>query len=384
MLSEKYIVECADKIVALYNRFVDASIIEIAKSIKTFYTFDEINRKANLLVTSGKLKKEIVKKVAMLNKMAQKEVKEILEDAGKTTLDYDDKIYMANGLDAIPFTQSPLLKQILEAQIAVTEGELYNLTKSTADEVQRQFIFAVDTAEMQVQSGFATYNEAIKNAVIDIVNNGGGTIVEYPTGHKSSLDVAVRRCVLTGVSKSASALQWQRAVEMGAQYVDTSAHAGARPTHEKWQGKRFSIYGDARFPPFTQPVAEYGLKPVKDQLEEYNCRHSWYPVMNADEPYAITKKYLEELNNKKVTSDGKEYTYYEAEQRLRYMERTIRSYKRRVKALENARIAGEENPELEEAIHKNNVKIYQWRKKIRQFVSDTNVVRRRSNEQIYY
>ena len=368
----------------MYNKFVDASIVEMAKSIKKYYTFDEINRKANLLVISGTLKSKIIKHIAVLNKMSAEEVEKILEDAGKTTLASDDAIYMKSGFEVVPFTESPVLKQILEAQIVETSGELFNMTKTTADAVQQKFISAVDVAEMQVQTGFTDYNTAIKNAIIDIVDSGANTFVEYPTGHKSALDVAVRRCVLTGVSKSASALQWQRAVDMKAPYVDTSAHAGARPTHAEWQGKRFNLNGDGRFPSFVEPLAEFGNKPVKDQLEEYNCRHSWFPVMSADAPYAITEKYLKELNEKKVTSGGKEYTYYEAEQRLRQMERNIRKYKRRVQALKEARIEGQENPQLEEAIKHNNIKIREWQRHIRTFVNDTGVDRRRANEQIYY
>lgn len=384
MLSEEYIVECSDNIVRMYNKFVDASIVEMAKSIKKYYTFDEINRKANLLVISGTLKSKIIKHIAVLNKMSAEEVKKILEDAGKTTLASDDAIYMKSGFDVVPFTESPVLKQILETQIVETSGELFNLTKTTADAVQQKFISAVDVAEMQVQTGFTDYNTAIKNAIIDIVDSGANTAVEYPSGFKSALDVAVRRCVLTGVSKSASALQWQRAIDMKAPYVDISAHAGARPTHAEWQGKRFNLNGDGRFPSFVEPLAQFGNKPVKDQLEEYNCRHSWYPVMSADAPYAITKKYLKELNEKKVTSGGKEYTYYEAEQRLRQMERNIRKYKRRVQALKEARVEGQENPQLEEAIKRNNIKIREWQKHIRTFVNDTGVDRRRANEQIYY
>ena len=365
MLSEEYFVKCTDDIVALYNAFVDASIIEIAKSIRTYYTFDEINRKANLLIMSGTLKEKIIKKVAILNKMSQKKVREILEDAGKETLKYDDGIYMKEGFDIIPMTKSPVLMQILETQILNTDGELKNLTKSTASAVQTAFINAVDTAEMQVQTGFADYNTAIKNAVFNIVENGGGTIVEYPTGHKSQLDVAVRRCVLTGVSKSANKLQMERAKEMQAPYADTSAHAGARPSHAEWQGKRFSINNDGKFPPFA---------PILEQLDEYNCRHSWYPVFSADEPYSITKKQLDEINEKTVESGGKKYTYYEAEQRLRQMERTIRKYKRRAVALEEN---GQDN-----SFEKSKIRF--WQKNIRQFVDDTGLDRRRANEQIYY
>lgn len=45
----------------------------------------------------------------------------------------------------------------------------------------------------------------------------------------------------TGISQCAAEVSLARAKEMGVEYVLTSAHMGARPTHEPWQGKVFSV-----------------------------------------------------------------------------------------------------------------------------------------------
>ena len=366
MLSEDYIVTCSDKITNMYNSFVDYTIQQIARELKSYYDIDEINRKANILINSGHLKSQIIKKIAKLNKMTQSEVSKILEKAGEKTISYDDTIYKEEGFEPIPFTASTEFRNILDSEILKTNGELKNLTGTMADAVQQEFVEAVNNAELQVQTGLYDYNTAISNAIKTVVENGGGTKVTYRHDkYQNQLDVAVRRCVLTGVSRTANELQLQRAKEMKAPYADTSAHEGARPTHQLWQGRRFSIFNDGKFPPF---------QPVLEQLNDYNCRHSWYPVMRADAPMSRTKEELDKINNKTVKSDGKVYTYYEAEQRLRQMERTVRKYKRRKMALDECNL---------DSSHES-LKITQWHSKIKNFCKDTGVRRRPENEKIFY
>lgn len=379
MLTDDYISTCSDNLVALYNSFIDYCIMQLAEYIKQYYNTEEMMRRANILVLSGQLRKDVVKQVAKLLRKSQKEVRSILFDAGSNTLKFDDSIYKQAGLEPLQFMQSPTMKNILEAQILNTNGELKNLTRTTAENVSDEFIQAIDNAELQVQSGLYGYDDAIKNTIKKIVDDGGGTKVKFPnTNYDTQLDVAVRRCILTGVSQSANALQMQRAKEMKAPYCDTSAHEGARPTHEEWQGKRFRLFDgadvDLSIPNFLTDNFGSAGKPVYEQLQEPNCRHSWYPVMRKDSPMARTKRELNRINNKKVKSGGKTYTIYEAEQRLRQMERTIRSYKRRKNALERNGY---------DASHEKT-KIREWQARIRKFVADTGIKRRPANEQVYY
>ena len=379
MLTDDYISTCSDNLVSLYNSFIDYCIMQLADYIKQYYNIDEISRQANILVLSGQLRKDVTKKVAKLLRMSQRETRKILFEAGRNTIIFDDEIYREAGLKPLGFMKSPNMRNILEAEILNTDGELENLTRTTAQNVSNEFISTIDNAELQVQSGFYDYDSAIKNAVKKIVEDGGGTKVSFPNApYKTQLDVAVRRCILTGVSQSANALQMQRAKEMKAPYCDTSAHEGARPTHEEWQGKRFRLIDgadvDLSIPNFLTDNYGSAGKPVYEQLQEPNCRHSWYPVMRKDAPMARTKRELNKINNKKVKSDGKTYTIYEAEQRLRQMERTIRKYKREKNALEKIGL---------DASHQSK-KIREWQARIRKFVADTGIKRRPANEQVYY
>lgn len=61
-----------------------------------------------------------------------------------------------------------------------------------------------------------------------------------------------------------------------------------------------------------------------------NCRHNWYPFFEGISERAWTKEMLDDIDPEPFEFEGKEYTYYEATQKQRQIERTIRKYKHRV------------------------------------------------------
>ena len=91
---------------------------------------------------------------------------------------------------------------------------------------------------------------------------------------RTQLDVAIRRSVLTGLNQTAANLTELYAEDMDAEYYETTAHAGARPSHAEWQGRvlrftdRLLIIRILRILQGTEPGAG---------LCGWNCRHSFYP-----------------------------------------------------------------------------------------------------------
>lgn len=94
---------------------------------------------------------------------------------------------------------------------------------------------------MQVSSGAFSYQEAIKNAVKNVAENGATVL--YPSGHTERIDVAVSRAVLTGVGQTCREIGIMNAEECGCDLMEISAHSGARPDHAKWQGQLVSLSG---------------------------------------------------------------------------------------------------------------------------------------------
>ena len=61
-----------------------------------------------------------------------------------------------------------------------------------------------------------------------------------------------------------------------------------------------------------------------------NCRHNWYPFFEGISERNWTKEKLDDIDPEPFEFEDKEYTYYEATQKQRQIERTIRKYKHRV------------------------------------------------------
>ena len=106
-----------------------------------------------------------------------------------------------------------------------------------------------------LQNAGLVYKDAIKEAAVQ------GTEVLYPSQHVDKLDVAVRRAVLTGVNQTAAEMNLQYAKDQGCDYVETTAHEGARPEHAVWQGKVFCLSGtDLKYENFYEATG-YGTGP---------------------------------------------------------------------------------------------------------------------------
>lgn len=152
-----------------------------------------------------------------------------------------------------------------------TMGDFRNLTQSMGFLVDggktmlppaKAYQWALDNAEMQIQSGAISYNQAIATAVKDLADGGlcvaydaaGNPIknmVQYAPkqagkrGHRDHLDVAVRRAVMTGVNQLNAQYREQSMDYLGTDLVEVTAHRGARnidgpmgwENHERWQGK---------------------------------------------------------------------------------------------------------------------------------------------------
>ena len=103
----------------------------------------------------------------------------------------------------------------------------------------------------RVVSGIQSYSQAISEAIDEI---GKSSLkVVYPSGHQDSVDVAVRRAVVTGVNKCFSDLNLIRAKQNGYNHVLVSSHLGARHvenpspeylSHDIWQGKVYEVDWD--------------------------------------------------------------------------------------------------------------------------------------------
>nr|DAH17465.1 MAG TPA: minor capsid protein [Caudoviricetes sp.] len=268
------------------------------------------------------------KKLAEYTGQSREVIRRLLIEAGTEALLADNTIHRKAGKEPPPANRSGQLLNLLNAGYRQTLGTWLNLTATTANTVSGEFEHALSRAWLQVSSGAFDYNTAIRRAVDDLADRMA--YVTYPSGHKDTLETAVRRAVLTGVNQTAGKLQLARAEEMGCEFVEVTAHEGARPDHALWQGRIYHIGGEIdyegnHYEDFVKATG-YGTGPG---LCGWNCRHNFYPFYPGISLRAFTDERLAELNAPSVEYRGKKYTRYEISQMQRAKERTVRKYKRR-------------------------------------------------------
>jgi len=356
MLTPEYLEACADSVLGIYDELNIKIVEDIARRIaKTGRVTDSAMWQIKQVQESGKLLEEITQEVATITGFSDTYIQELFNDAGVVSLAYESKFVTAAGLTPITLNTSPVMMQTLAAAIEKTQGNLNNLTGTTAVAAQSLYLESTNMAYMQVASGAFSYQKAMKQAIRAAAIEGGK--VYYSNGHASKLDIAVRRSLLTGVNQTAGKLTEIYSEDMCCDYYETSAHVGARNTgagylnHESWQGQVFCISGkDRRYRQFVEATG-YG---TGGGLCGWNCRHGFHMFFPGLSKPAYSKTTLSRYANRKhvytLPSGEKQILdEYECTQRQRAYERAVRESKTLLAGY-NAAIKAAPNATLENSM----------------------------------
>ena len=320
------------RFVQLWQQVEDDILQDIARRMKSLGELDPLTPtaiwQAWRLAETRAVRSNTVATLAKYTGKSRAEIKRLLETAGAQTLAADDAVYAAAGLDPPPVNQSPALLNLLNAGYRQTCGTWQNLTATTANTVTGAFEDRLSRAWGLVSTGALDYSTAIRRAVDDLADTM--PYITYPSGHTDTLEVAARRAVLTGVNQTCAKLQLARMEEMDCEFVEVTAHEGARPTHAVWQGRVYHrggavVQDGERYEDF-ETATGYGTGPG---LCGWNCRHNFYPFYPGVSVRNYTDERLAELDARNIPYGGGLYTRYEITQMQRALERRVRKYKRR-------------------------------------------------------
>lgn len=329
---------------------------------------------------SGKLLDDIVKDIGKFTDYSDEKIRSMFKEAGIISINNDASPLVKAGI-VKKATLSQNMSELLIANARKTVGDVNNLTLTTASKSQQMFVQSLNEAMLQVQSGAFSYQEALKQAIKKAAQSGGKVL--YSSGSQMSLDAAMRMALLTGVNQTAASLTELYASDMDVEYYETSAHAGARPSHTVWQGRIFKIDGStSEYPNFADSTG-YG---TVGGLCGANCRHSFHPYWPGISEPAYTKNMLQDYNIPKHEYNGKLLTEYESDQLMRQMERSIRESKRTLvgydSAMQNAQDVETENS-MKEAFQEEAVKLKEKEKKLKDFCSKTGKKQDTARTQVY-
>ena len=378
----------ADRIIALYQQLEDDILSAVIRRIlKMGYVSEASKHQLEVLQAAGLLYDDIVQLIADRTDACTAQVKALFEDAGVQTVEIDNSLHEAAGALPIDIRQDSSTRQVLEAGYKKTLGTMQNLVSTTATQTQTAFIQTCDRIYMQVASGAFSYQEAIMNALRALADTGAEVV--YPTKHKDRMDVAVRRCVLTGVSQTAAAVSLRQAEDAGCYLMEITAHSGARPDHAEWQGQLVTITGKNAgkiidgLRVFTLSEIGYGSG---EGFKGWNCRHNWHAYYPGLSTPNYTPEELKKLDKPCISYNGKLYTEYEVSQMQRAQERRVRAWKRRcITAQEGVNSATDEatNAAAQAEYSKSAVHLKANEAKLKDFCRQTGQDRDRFREQVY-
>ena len=368
MLTPEYLSELPEEILKLFAEAETEILADMARRLAKYdFWIPSAEYQNQKLLESGILQEDILRVLSSATRKSEAELRRMMQDAGSMSLKADAAVYEAAGLNVPSIKDSEPLKAILNAGYKTTARTMRNLCRTTATAASQQFDSVLDGAWLKVHSGAFDADTAIRDAIRQLSERGVQAI-RYRSGRTDSLEVAVRRAIVTGVNQTSAQLQEELADELECDLVEVSAHGGARPEHAVWQGRIFSRSGThPKYPDFR---SETGYGRV-DGLCGVNCRHTFGPYIEGSPP-VWTEEALAELDKPKYEYDGKQLTEYEASQVQRYNERQIRRWKREEIALNAAGL------DSSEAAAKGKY----WQNVQSDFVKQTGFARQYEREQI--
>ncbi len=326
MLTPDRIAALRDMAGQIVDPVVEFLIEDIAKRVSeagqlTGTAAYQVWQAQKLGLSQRQLKKELRKRL----KVSHRQLRQLLTQAAETGYDFDIRRFPQ--VQAVPFSENTGLQQILDATVKLAQEDLTNVTQTIGFiapngkcmELTQAYRKTCDFAFQKVVNGAQDYNSVIREATRYLAEKGIRTI-DYDSGVHTSLEAAVRRNIMGGLGLMNEQITQQNHDYLGCDGWEISAHGGSAPDHEPIQGKQYS---DAAFTRLNNSLVR--------RIGTLNCGHSAMPIiLGVNEPQ-YTAAELEEFrqqNEAGIDFEGKHYTLYEATQRQRSLERSIRKTKR--------------------------------------------------------
>lgn len=328
--------------IAIEKLFKDLQLRVMTDVVRRLVNVQDISASADYqmsrLYELGKSKEEIQRLVQETLDKSDEEIDGVFTDIIQNGYARDKQLYLSSGKDFIPYKENKPLQQLVKAMQKQTKDSCRNITQSMGFAVKQPdgklafkpiaqyYQDTLDKAVTNITSGAFDYNTVLNRTVSEMTNSGLRT-VDYASGYSNRANVAARRAVMTGVRQVASKISEDNAEKLETEYFEVSWHRGARPSHQEFQGKVYSR---------EELISVCGLGTVEG-LGGANCYHSYDPFVMGISERKYTDEWLDEQNAKENTPveyNGKEYTVYEATQRQRRLESTMRAQREKIRLLE--------------------------------------------------
>lgn len=346
MLTDKQIEALCDELVKIYT---DMEMDLFKDIIRRFQNYEEasgtLKWHLQKLDELGLLNKQAIETISKYSGRGKEAIREMLKKAQFANFDKDDltEAYKAGmiHLSMEQLQELPIIKQLQNVAYKGIVKDTIKLIETKALESTKQaYMTALNQAYIESASGTYSYNQAITRAIETMAKNGidGATYRrEDGTIRRMSIEAVVRRDAISASTRLANDTMAKCAEEMGAEYVETTSHMGARigdgqhdhTNHAWWQGKVYALHGKGTAE--ANEIVGYEIQNFKettgygevDGIGGVNCRHRFFTFFPSITTPAATQ-YDEEKNAE----------IYQATQKQRAYERRIRQWKKVRDAME--------------------------------------------------
>jgi len=283
---------------------------------------------------TGNSTREIQEELRKALVMSDEELNKIYADIVDKLYVQNESLYITLNKQFIPYESNYELQQMVNAIKLQTASEIKNITKSMGFLVDMGYgkkVFSpfseyyqqiLDKAVIDIATGSFDYNTVLRKTVKEMTASGIRT-VRYESGFTNRITVATRRATMTGIRQLFSQMTEMNAAALGTEDFEVSAHVGARPDHQRWQGQVYS----------KQELVDVCGLGTGPGLCGWNCYHTYLPFVKGVSVRAYADEQLTKMaqrDNQTYEWDGKEMPRYELSQEQRKMETLMRKQRQDV------------------------------------------------------
>jgi hypothetical protein len=346
----------------LFYEMQDRIFSDIVRRIKkTEEITSTADYQINKLLILGNSTELIEQEIKRLTEKTDPEMWELYDKVSNWEYVRHEDAYLQINGNFTPLEENEQVRQWSQAVISQTNNEIQNITQSlgmTVDmgggkkaftPLSQYYQSYLDRACMDIVTGAFDYNTVLRRVVKELSVSGLRTI-DYASGYSSRAPVAARRAIMTGVSQLSAQINEMVARNLGTDTYEVTWHAGHRPSH--WWGG--NIYTKQEL----QDVCHLG---DVDGLCGANCRHSYYAFVPGYSVRTYSPDRLRELEAQEQEVrrwNGKQYNAYEATQKQRQMETTMRAQREKITLLKKGG-ADQTDIEAARARYINSLRQYQ-------------------------
>lgn len=354
----------------IYRALEEDVFLLIAKRLRTsddITADDVLNWQMDKLKQLRLLNEDTVKALSRTTGIAEREIRQIIKDAGLATIDSVDH-ELKDVYAKLPKPSD--IDNVLESYVSQTFREFDNFINQTlirstfgTGTTSRTYQRVIEETTAKMLTGTKSINQAVTETIVKWQDKGLASGFVDKGGNVWSVENYARTTITSTVNRTYNDLRTSRMDEYDVHTVLVSSLPDPRDVCSKIQGKVVSMRQPHEDTQGYPSIYDYGYG-TPGGIRGINCRHLLIPYI----PGVNT-------NNQRKYNDKTMEKQREERQKQRYFERQIRKAKQHLKVAE---AIGDED-----SILKYRQMVRRRQQNIRRFIDDTGRTRQYSREKVY-